>query len=149
MTTTDHRTDIQTYASELEADISAVLWMIRNDDPDESGHHLDRAIHMGYGREHADSRADWAHQWADYELLDVEHTARIKYDQIATEPEETQILFTCGGPTVQVVYSHRYGRAELFHSWGQFNGDDRTTWHLDPDLVEEFVAVFAPHPCEA
>lgn len=149
MITIDHRTDIRAYASELEAEMFAVLWMIRNDGTDESGHHLDRAFHMGYDREHAGSRAGWAHEWADSELLDVEHTARIDYDQTETGPEETRLLLTCGGPTVQVVYSHRYGRAELFHSWGQFNGDDRTTWHLDPDLVEEFVAVFAPHPCEA
>ena len=168
-TTTDHRVDIRAYARDVEADMGAMLALQREE---ASWGDVVRLQDMGLD----DSGMD-VHDLLETYALDVEHTAR--HDNQTgewSEPEDTRLLVTFGGPTVWINYSHRYQSAELSHSWGREPAAfaahrrrepgkpglegvpgtetgvdecaDRHTWSLDPQLVGDFLAAFYPHPLE-
>ena len=126
-TTNDHRVDAKEYTRDMLATMRSHLRQLEFDMLDDEG-------------------AD-AYENVEAWVLEVEHTSRHAADGLA--PEESTILLTYGGPTVRLTYSHRYDAAELFHSWGQYGGNDLHRWDLLPDEVDtvaEWFETFAPHP---
>lgn len=142
MSDRDHREDIRAYARGVEQTMADLLALASGDAD------LSTIVRVcegrGIGEDDVLDERELVNEW----LLDVEHTASLRGDGAVDQPRETIITLTVGGPTVRVTFDHRWQRAELQHSWGMLDGQDRTTWEMDPDVVAAFLFSFAPHPCE-
>lgn len=146
----DHRTDIRAYARDTERTMQSALWRARGLCP-ACGEESDYCLGHGPIGDPAGAAIldqfpleedawEWFAGWA----LDVEHTARLNNMGDPDDPEETRLLLTYGGPTVVVTYSHRYGTAELFHSWGRApftqgrqSSDGSWRYRLDPQELRQ------------
>ena len=149
-------TDIRQYAREVEAELDALTAATCDDIDELTTDQIDTL--RGLDNLHPvitdDDLARMGRYAADEYLLDIEHTARWfdtgrgVGDAGFNEPETTVLILGIGGPTITITYNYQHGTAELFHSWGTFNGTERTTWHLDADTVHDFIDAYCPHPTE-